>query len=55
MLRLIFGRAGEILTCSFFTCFVNFDTAEWMLIEQVGDFEELTQFLQCEKLNIYFT
>jgi hypothetical protein len=35
----------------FLTYFVNFDTPEWMLLEQVNDCEELTKFLQSEKWN----
>ena len=36
-------RRGPYL--QFLTYFVNFDTPEWMLLEQVDDCEELSKFL----------
>ena len=32
-----------------FNIFINFDTPEWMLLEQVDDCEELSKFLSSEK------
>jgi hypothetical protein len=49
MLNLIIGHGDEVLTYNFFTYFVNFDTPEWMLLEQVDDCEELSKFLSSEK------
>jgi hypothetical protein len=37
------------LYLQFLTYFINFDTPEWMLLEQVDDCEELTKFLSSEK------
>jgi len=36
------------------THFVNFDTPEWMLLEQVDDFEELSKFLTSQKWTSFF-
>ena len=38
------------LYLQFLTYFFNFDTLEWMLLEQVDDCEELSKFLSSEKL-----
>jgi len=35
----------------FLTYFVNFGTPEWMLLEQVDDYEELTKFVQSKQWN----
>jgi hypothetical protein len=40
-------RRGPYL--QFLTYFVNFDTPEWMLLEQVDDCEELSKFLTSQK------
>jgi hypothetical protein len=37
------------LYLQFLTYFINFDTPEWMLLEQVDDCEELSKFLSSEK------
>ena len=37
------------LYLQFLTYFINFDTLEWMLLEQVDDCEELSKFLSSEK------
>ncbi len=41
-------RRGPYLT--FLTYFVNFDTPEWILLEQVDDCEDLSKFLSSEQL-----
>ena len=51
MLKLILGRGGKIFTWIFLTYFANFDTPEWILLEQVDEWEELTKFLQLQNLN----
>jgi hypothetical protein len=40
-------RRGSYL--EFWTYFFNFDTPEWMLLEQADDCEELSKFLSSEK------
>ena len=37
----------------FLTHFVSFDIPKWMLLEQVDDCEQLSIFLNTEKLNIF--
>ena len=37
----------------FLTHFVSFDILEWMLLEQIDDCEQLSIFLNTEKLNIF--
>ncbi len=37
------------LYLQFLTYFINFDTPEWMLLEQVDDCEEVSKFLSSEK------
>ena len=38
----------------FFTYFVNVDTPEWMLLEQVDDCEELSKLLTIQKWTTFF-
>ncbi len=40
-------RRGPYL--QFLIYFVNFDTPEWMLLEQIDDCEELSKFLTSQK------
>ena len=37
------------LYLQFLTYFINFDTPEWMLLEQIDDCEELSKLLSSEK------
>ena len=37
----------------FLTHFVSFDILEWMLLEQVDNFEKLSVFLNTEKWNVF--
>ncbi len=37
----------------FWTHFVSFDIPEWLILEQVDDCEQLSIFLDNEKLNIF--
>ncbi len=37
------------LYLQFLTYFIDFDTLEWMLLEHIGDCEELLKFLSSEK------
>jgi hypothetical protein len=41
------------LYLQFLTYFINFDTPEWMQLEQVDDCEELSKFLSSEKWTIF--
>ena len=49
MLNLILGHDEGVYTCNSWPIFFNFDTHEWMLLEQVDDCEELSKFLSSEK------
>jgi len=42
------------LYSQFLTYFVNFDTPEWMLLDQVNDCEELSKFLTSQKWTTFF-
>ena len=53
MLRLIIGQEGGGPYLQFLAHFVSFDIHEWLLLEQIDDWEQLSIFIASEKLNIF--
>ena len=43
------GCAAKWKTIAGLTLFMNFDTPEWMLFEQIDECEELSKFLESQK------